>query len=115
MEELIGTIADIKFFQERKEIKPSDFRDLVTAFQYTEVGEKNKVIKYGEPGENFYVILSGKVSVMVPNPAIRKWKYHYKRFDDLQRWHHLELVPLIDKARQKFFTAFPLRKGGPAN
>lgn len=32
VDELIGIITDIKFFQERKEIKPSNFRDLVTAF-----------------------------------------------------------------------------------
>lgn len=37
--ELIGIISDIKFFRERKEIKPSDFRELVSAFQYTEIDE----------------------------------------------------------------------------
>ena len=41
IDELVAIITEIKFFQERKEIKPSDFRDLVTAFQYTEVAEKN--------------------------------------------------------------------------
>ena len=41
IDELVGIITEIKFFQERKEIKPTDFRDLVTAFQYTEVSEKN--------------------------------------------------------------------------
>ena len=41
IDELVGIITEIKFFQERKEIKPTDFRDLVTAFQYTEVAEKN--------------------------------------------------------------------------
>tara|TARA_B110000305_G_C18811387_1_gene347180 strand:- start:230 stop:469 length:240 start_codon:yes stop_codon:yes gene_type:complete len=37
--ELIVIISDIKFFRERKEIKPSDFRELVSAFQYTEIDE----------------------------------------------------------------------------
>ena len=49
--ELIGIISDIKFFRERKEIKPSDFRELVSAFQYTEIDENQSVIKYGEPGD----------------------------------------------------------------
>ena len=52
---------------------------------------------------------------MVPNPGIKKWKNHYRRYSELQKWLHIELIPLIDKARQKFLEAHPLKKDGPAN
>ena len=63
IDELVGLVHEIKFFKDRKDIKPQDFRELVTAIQYTEIEQGKSVIKYGEPGENFFIILSGKVSV----------------------------------------------------
>ena len=68
IQELINMISQIRFFQERKEINPSDFRDLVQLFQFRETEEGKNVITYGESGDQFYVIIKGTLGVMIPNP-----------------------------------------------
>lgn len=60
------------------------------------------MITYGEPGEKFYVILSGQVSVTIPNPGIKGWKDHRARFTELQHWEETSYRPLVDIARNEF-------------
>ena len=69
----MGLIKDISFFKERAQLKISDIRELAACFKFEEVNEGQDVIKYGDVGENFYLILQGIVSVQIKNEAITNW------------------------------------------
>ena len=105
IQELIGMISQIRFFQERKEINPSDFRDLVQLFQYKESEQGKTVIKFGEPGDQFFVIIQGTLGVMIPNPSVKKWKANYQRWNKVQKWYVTEYRALYEHARSKFYAA----------
>jgi hypothetical protein len=73
LDELVGFIKDISFFKERANLKINDIRELAACFKFVEVSECLDVIKYGEIGENFYLILQGLVSVQIKNEKISDW------------------------------------------
>ena len=81
VEDFILLISEIRFFQERKEMEKRDLKELLAGFQVIDMAANKNVINYGEPGEKFYVILSGQVSVKIPNPGIKGWKDHRAKFD----------------------------------
>ncbi len=58
-------MKNIKFFKERK-IKEKEMVDICTGLQYLRKPKGSYVIRYGEEGDNFYIILQGKVSVWIP-------------------------------------------------
>lgn len=45
------------------------------------------MIKYGDSGTNFYIIVKGSVSVMVPNQSIKKWRQKRYEFLQDQEWY----------------------------
>ena len=57
------------------------------------------MIRFGEYGEHFFIIVAGYVSVSIPNPIIREWKDHYRRFKSLKEWKNT-----VFKARRKEVT-----------
>ena len=66
-------INDIKFFKQRN-IKQNELVELVSAFKFEEFEAGEDVINHGESGDKFYIILKGKVKVMIPNPKVKDWK-----------------------------------------
>ena len=64
---LTPLMADIAFFKERK-LKPHDIQEVCVGLQYLSKPKNSFVIKYGEEGDMFYIILKGKVSVWLPVP-----------------------------------------------
>lgn len=56
----------IEFFKERK-IKPKDLVDICQRLKYEVVSAGKNVIQFGEYGDKFFVILSGEVSVWLPD------------------------------------------------
>ena len=63
VEEFVYLLSEIRFLQERKDIKKRDLKELMSAFKIVETKHNQNVVNYGEPGENFYIIISGQVSV----------------------------------------------------
>ena len=59
------------FAQGIKEVKKENFRDLFSCLSFTlkhKYFEKNKIIyKYNDDIDNFYLVLKGKVDILVPN------------------------------------------------
>ena len=100
--ELISIFSEIAFFKERKDITPSDFRELVQLFEIKKAKAGENIITFGESPQYFYLILSGKCSVSVPNPAIRGWSDRYRNFKDLQRWYQNKILPKIENAKTIF-------------
>lgn len=83
VEEFVYLLSEIRFFQERKDIKKRDLKELMSAFKIVETKHNQNVVNYGEPGENFYIIISGQVSVQIPNPRIKDWSSHKEKFAQL--------------------------------
>ena len=73
VEEMMEMIKKIKFFQDRN-IQEKDLIELCEVFRFEHVKAHHDVFKYGDPGEKFYIIIKGAVSVQVPNPKIKNWR-----------------------------------------
>ena len=84
--ELVQLVSELQFFKERSELKEAELRELVQAFSLIEIKQGQNIINYGEPGENFYVILRGKCGVQIPNPVIKGWREHREKYQDLLAW-----------------------------
>ena len=80
----------------------SDFKELVSNFKFEEIDAGEDVITFDEPGENFYIMIQGQVSVLVPNPAISQWRDHQDNYQQLLQWHHYTIKPLIDLEQEKY-------------
>ena len=61
-------MAGISFFQERN-LSTAEMSDICIALQYAQNPANSVVIRYGEQGDMFYIILKGKVAVWVPVPT----------------------------------------------
>ena len=57
-----------------------DFKDLVQNFNFEKFKAGKNVLEIATRGDTFYIILKGIVRVMVKNPHIKEWNYHYKYF-----------------------------------
>ena len=79
----MDVIRNVKFFKDKKD----QLKDIATAFTFQRNASGEKIIQYGEYGDQFYIIIQGKVSVEIPNPVIRAWKDEFKKYSDLQAWH----------------------------
>ncbi|CDW81071.1 UNKNOWN [Stylonychia lemnae] len=91
LEKLVPLIKQIEFFIER-DVKDSDFTDIVSCLTYEFKPSGKDVFEYGiiifrllstalgSIGEKFYIILQGTVSVMIPNPDIKDFKKRYEEF-----------------------------------
>lgn len=62
---LVPLMADISFFKERK-LKTPDLNEVCGGLEYASYPNNSFVLRYGEVGDKFYIILKGKVSVWIP-------------------------------------------------
>ena len=76
VEEIMNIIRYVKFFKN----KTNQLKDIAMGFCFQRSQPDEEIIRYGEYGDKFYIILQGKVSVEIPNPAIRSWKDFYAQY-----------------------------------
>lgn len=81
-ETLIDLVRKIKFFKKSPQLVEEVSK--IIGQQLNAPGEE--FIKYGEYGDQFYIIMSGKVNVNVPNPFIIDWKKHHDIYGTLKAW-----------------------------
>ena len=48
-----------------------------------EIPANKYVVKYGDYGDKFYIILKGELTVQVPNPKIKDWEWANNVFNEL--------------------------------
>ena len=75
-----------------------------------DIAQNKTVINYGEPGDKFYLILGGEVSVTIPNPGIKGWKDHRNVFEQLKHWEETSFKHLREKARCEFMKQDEIRR-----
>ena len=79
LEKLVPLIKTIEFFYQR-DIKDSDFSEIVQCLQYEHMEKGKDVFEYNSMGDKFYIILKGTVSVMIPNPDHKDFKRKFEEF-----------------------------------
>ena len=60
----------IKFFQER-DIKAQDFPDIIQSLTWEHFHTGDEVFQFGDFGDKFYIILQGRVNVLIPSPNVK--------------------------------------------
>ena len=65
-----------------------------------EVEQYEDVVKYGDVGDLFYMIIKGSVSVQIPNPEIKKWDIFRKEYLRLKQWKWEEFDPRARRAKK---------------
>ena len=73
---------------------------MVSKLNYERFDTLENVIRYGETGDKFYVILKGVVSAQVPNPSIKDWPFEYRHYKNLLQWKKEEFDPKVEKAKK---------------
>ena len=69
---LASQIREIEFFKERTKegqklsLRNRDIEQISSGLEYLELPKNATVMRYGEEGDKFYLILKGKVSVWIP-------------------------------------------------
>ncbi len=67
---LAPILQDVKFFKERfykdNQLNEVDFYEVISGLKYKQVKADTAEIRYGEPGDLFYIILSGVCSFWIP-------------------------------------------------
>lgn len=112
VDEVIKIVQQIKFFKERK-IKENDYEELVNALNFESKEEFENVFLYNDPGEHFYIVLQGTVSVKIRNPSMENWSSDRMDLKQLMEWKKESLDKRIDEAiKAKFNIMYSYKRGG---
>ena len=59
-----------------------------------------EAVTFGEIGHEYFLIIKGVASILVPNPVISNWKMQQTEFDELLKWEREDFKPRMEIARQ---------------
>ena len=95
---LVPLMENIRFFKERK-IKTKELFEICNGLEYFKSPENSYVIKYGEEGDKFYIILQGQVSVWVPVQNAKMSKIIKKIYSKIKQGNEILQRTHNSKAR----------------
>jgi CRP-like cAMP-binding protein len=49
-------------------------RDLLPLFRVEKFKKDEDIVRYGEKGDKFFIILSGEIDILIPNPLVEEWR-----------------------------------------
>ena len=67
IEELAQTLSKLEFIKQRGMDKKEELVDIAMVMTLEEFEEGQNVVKFGEIGRKFYMILKGSVGIFVPD------------------------------------------------
>lgn len=70
---MVKFLSNLQFFRTR-EVSAKVLFELVPLFQVQSAEAGEEVVRYGEKGDKFFIILQGSVEVFIPNPTIKSWR-----------------------------------------
>lgn len=82
------------FFKDRN-IFGQDLCEIVQSFYFEQYEPGQEIMRHGQEGNNFYVIIKGIVSVSIPNQKIKNWK--------IRRFMHLQDIQWYEEIVSKYF------------
>ena len=75
--ELVKYFSNVNIFA-KNGIDGNDLLKVINSMYYQFFPQKSVIFRYGDEGDVFYIIISGKVQVWLPNPEIEASKYARK-------------------------------------
>lgn len=112
---LVGLIKQIKFFKDMPHLTEENITELAQNMQFESCNTMDDVVKYGQEGNKFYIILKGVVSVLIPNPDVGNYidtsggmsYVMIKRdYNNLLRWKKEVFDPKMDVAKKKTYELY---------
>ena len=67
-------------------------------------------IDYGEKGDRFFIIISGIVSVVIPNPLIKNRALQRRDYEQLQLWKQNDFDPRVEIAKKEQHESYQEEK-----
>lgn len=61
-------------------LNESDYRTLAKGLTYVELDKGENIYEYGDPVENFYIVLRGNVGIFDQNQQIPLWNQAYNKY-----------------------------------
>jgi hypothetical protein len=80
-------VKEVKFFKEIKDLTMEKYDRICRCLKFQVLEKNETVFHYGSFGEEFFVIISGKVEVRIPNPKIENFDDHFKLYIELKEWY----------------------------
>lgn len=71
-------IKEIPFFKSKVSLGEADTLNLIRNFRHRNYKIGENIINYGDYIDQFYIILKGKVKIMVPNKEIKNWQIKWQ-------------------------------------
>ena len=96
----------MQFFIDRPELVETDLKDIALNLTFKHTLGMREVIKYGDKGDKFYIILKGVTSVKVPNPEIMDRAAKLKDFQFFKFWKENIFDPKAKKAEQDIMESY---------
>ncbi len=79
--QLVPLFKNIKLFKDQN-IQDSELPEIVQCLTYQTFKPGENVFEYGNQGDKFYMILSGEVSVLIPNPECRNFAHWLQKYHE---------------------------------
>ena len=84
VKEVAKIVKEIPFFKAKSSLRENEVQYLVHHFRHRQFKAGTNIVNYGEPGEQFFIILQGKVKIMAPNTEVKGWKMKWSLHNELQ-------------------------------
>lgn len=69
-----------------KKLKKGEFEDLAQNLRFRTILAKDKVMEYGDFGDEFFIILKGIVRIEIPDKKIKNWAVQRSDYKRLLEW-----------------------------
>ena len=99
---------NIKFFKQLDGLTEKYIRDLAISIYFIKFENGHEICKYGEYGDEFFVIMKGNVNVFIPNHSIDKWKINYERMHKLEKWKQECFTDRLERMVTRYIKKFEI-------
>lgn len=98
---LVKFLKGLSHFQQGHDLVQSkDYIELTNCMYFNEYEEGQVIYDIGMEPNQYFMILSGSVSIKVKNPHIKNWDWARKMFNSLNEWKSKVFDKKVEKAMQ---------------
>ena len=59
----------------KTKLTPSEVKELASNLRFQKFKAMEEIITFGEVGHEYFLLIKGVVSVLIPNPEIQDWNW----------------------------------------